>query len=315
MKPKIALVLGAGSSVSMGYPVGEALREEIINNTIPVYGSILQSLGYSSHSQEHFVKEFRRSQMETIDSFLARRPEFSEVGKIAIAAILLHKEDETKLHTFVHEDRWYRYFFNKIAIENWEKLNLSYISIISFNYDRSFEHYIVNALSASYGKQLDEAYDKLNELNIIHIYGILGICDPNSSEYFPYDSQKLNSTNISIGASKLKVIPEGRNDDPGLIKARNILMTADRIGFLGFGFDPANLERLDSSTTCKRVVIRQEVQVARKVVGTSYGLTNAEVTKAALATTGNSDSVIEDIIRNFHNTNCLQMLRNTLILD
>jgi hypothetical protein len=253
--------------------------------------------------------------MESIDSFLARRPEFSEVGKKAIAAILLHKEYAIQLESCEHEDHWYRYFFNRIAANEWENLNLSHISIISFNYDRSFEHFMVNALRASYGKTIEESYEKLKELDIHHVYGVLGTCDPKSMEYFPYDVNQLNSASVHIGASKLKVIPEGRNNDPGLVKTRDILRTADRIGFLGFSFDPTNLERLDSENTCKRVVIRKDGKVTRQVVGTCYGLTKAETRKAAFATIGREESLIEDITKNFHYANCLQMLRNTLILD
>ena len=63
---------------------------------------------------------------------------YSEVGKRAIASILLSKESQSLLMNCDHSDHWYFYFFNKVSSDSWEDFDLSNISIITFNYDRSF---------------------------------------------------------------------------------------------------------------------------------------------------------------------------------
>lgn len=256
-----------------------------------------------------FIEQFRYSQMESIDAFLARRPEFAEIGKRVIAAILLDKEDKNLIHAPDDSDGWYRYFFNKITSEKWEELDFSRISIVTFNYDRSLEFYLANAMMASYGQSFQACCDKLNELKIIHVYGMLGGTNPLSADYFPY-GEKLNKEKIHIAASKLKVIPEGRQDDENLILARKELASADNIGFLGFGFDQINLQRIDSQSTCSVHNRNSNSRYTFKIIATCFGMTEAEIRKAAKMTRG--DGAAGDF---YKDTNCLQALRESLLLD
>lgn len=309
MSKKITLLLGAGSSLSMGYPVGASLRSEIIQFANNRYKTHICDSMADERDLNLFVEQFKLSQMESIDAFLARRPNFSEIGKRAIAAILLDKENERLLHSSDHTDNWYRYFFNKITSDKWEKLDFSNISIVTFNYDRSLEFYLTNAMKASYGKSFDSCCDKLKELKIIHVYGTLGESHPRNTDYFYY-GEKINRRRVDIAASKLKVIPEGRQDDETLNAARKELLSADRIGFLGFGFDSINLQRLDSKVTCSRIVETElNGKKFRTIHGTCVGMTDAEIHKASNMTIGASYEGC------FYKTGCLQMLRETLLID
>jgi len=308
------LVLGAGASVAMNYPVGDGLRNTIINEAVSTYGAHISKAKtgiYRDHLNE-FTEEFRNSQMASIDAFLARRPEYAEIGKLTIAAILLDRENKDLLHSCDHKDHWYQYFFNRIASHSWESLSFQRIAIVTFNYDRSLEHYLAKAMMASYKKSFVECCEKLKELRIVHVYGSIGPCNPNDPLYFSY-GEPLNSSNIAVAAAGLKVIPEGRQEDESLIKARDLLITADKIAFLGFSFDEINLERLDSSVTCQETVKRQNGTLMRTVTGTSLGLTNAEATKAVRLTAGGKYA--RDPASMLHGIGCLGMLRETLILE
>jgi hypothetical protein len=79
MKYKLALVLGAGSSLSMGYPTGTELRRLILEE-LPTE-LLCESGEYTEYDIGQFVKQFRASQMFSIDAFLARRNDFSDIGK------------------------------------------------------------------------------------------------------------------------------------------------------------------------------------------------------------------------------------------
>lgn len=308
---KTVLLLGAGASRAMGYPIGIELRNSIIKGATGEYCDLIwQSLNGSKADVLNFVEAFGRSQMYSIDAFLAKRPEFSEIGKAAIAAILLSKENRDLLHTNDHPDNWYAYLFNIMAANSWEDLDFSWLTIITFNYDRSFESYFLSAMQSAYGKKIDECWMKFSSIKIIHIYGVLGECNPSTESYRVYGSE-VGHLDIKKALNSLKVIPEGRQDDQVLTEARTELKSAERLGFLGFGFDKTNLERLDSKNTCM-LRVNNDPGIGgmrhRIVFATSFGMTNHEITKASIMTIGDYPE------GRFYNKTCLEMLRESGLL-
>jgi hypothetical protein len=251
--------------------------------------------------------------MLSIDAFLARRPDMVDIGKRLIAAVLLAQEQPELLHSCSHEDKWYQYFFNRIATEDWDSLDFSNFGVITFNYDRSLEHYLANALSASYDRPRELCEQKLSSLTIIHVYGLLGPASSAEDKYFPYGNS-ATPANIQIASERLRVIPEGRDEDETLIAARNLLINANHLAFLGFGFDEANLRRLNSKATCAEFVESSYGFRTRKVVATCLGMTVGEVhralreTRGAIPTSNNPHDI------GFMSFNCLDTLRATQIL-
>lgn len=90
---KICLVLGAGASLAMGYPLGSDLRRKILqlarHDETTLRFRIDCGLQHKQEELWDFLDAFAKSQALSIDSFLARRPEFMEIGKHAIAAVML----------------------------------------------------------------------------------------------------------------------------------------------------------------------------------------------------------------------------------
>ena len=319
-KPKnITLVLGAGASHSMGYPVGSALRSKVleIGSTERQSFAITAGLYQDPGSLTHFVESFLRSQMFSIDAFLARRPEFSEIGKQVIAALLLEVEDEKRLRSVESRDHWYRYFYNKFAAESWEHLDFSSICIATFNYDRSLEKFLHDAIKDSYGKSDAQASEKLDSLSIVHIYGSLGSPIPGKEDHLVYGGP-VTAAKVKVAANSLKVIPEGRDNDAALTRAREMLQSADRIAFMGFGFDETNVARLKAEQTCKSRVLKPDgMYKNRTIVATCMGFTAAEA-KKAFQLIGQELRDYEApgaIPPGFYLENCLNLLRETLILE
>ncbi len=260
----------------MGYPVGSGLRSKILNlGIIDRQAFAIQAgLYYEDGLLHRFVDSFRRSQMLSIDAFLARRPEFSEIGKRCIAALLLEIEDEHRLVNTENRDHWYRYFFNKFAAESWEYLSFSDISIATFNYDRSLEKFLHESIKESYGKSDAEAAEKLSTLKIVHIYGSLGSPVPGDKNLLPYGGA-ITERKVKTAANSLRVIPEGRDDDDALTTARKMLSEADRIAFMGFGFDETNVARLHAQETCRRKQKHPDLLFKnRQIVATCMGFTS-----------------------------------------
>ena len=260
-----------------------------------------------------FLDCFRGSQTISIDSFLGRRTEFQAIGKRAIAALLLSHESTTTLINRETDENWYQYLLNELLADSWEELDFSKLSIITFNYDRSFEHYFITSLVDSYGVRIPEAVAKLCEMEIIHVYGSLGGNLPGQANYIPYGTEIAPDV-VDVAARAIRVIPEGRNTDETLMKAQSALLQAERIGFLGFGFDKTNLERLNSAYTCVRNIRRDDAVHMRMVVATCMHLTLAKAQQAAKRL-GWREVSTSSYPAGFVASNCRSMLLETLLLE
>lgn len=309
---KKVLVLGAGASKAYGYPVGQELRQQIIELRPDDARSVgIVSEFHNTAELEDFLKfqqAFRLSQLYSIDAFLARRPEFAQVGKLAIAAILLSKENEGNLFSeAAGKDHWYQYLFNSLAKDGWEEFSFDDLSVVTFNYDRSLELYLLMTMQATYNVSRDEASKRLKTLRIVHVYGC--VCDalPGFAGYIKADGS-LDPEKAAAAAGGLQVIPEGRTDSRTLIEARALLRKANAICFLGFGFDSMNVERLASDGACLRWVLGPQGHVLRRVVGTRRGMTDVEISRAYGALT--QKPLSEDPTA-FVDVGCTELLRRT----
>lgn len=311
------LVLGAGSSCPYGFPSGVELRSRILklSDRIDIFAFAAKK---NRRQAQHFLDIFTRSQLNSIDSFLAKNPEFSEIGKTAIAMVLLHCENESLFLSEDIKDHWYRYLVNSISPHSWDELDLSWLTIISFNYDRSLRFYLHDAFKNMYQKSDEEVQEKLHRLQIHYVYGALthklaayGKYNPNSAEYYDEDSEGDENyiyADFQRMYSELRVIPEGRNDDIHLEKIRNVLLASSKICILGFGFDPTNIERINESGAFGTV------EQPKRVVATTKGMTTAESERAKRWIYGSLYASLRDR-SGFIDADCTGLLRETLILD
>ena len=108
----------------------------------------------------------------------------------------------------------------------------------------------------------------------MHIYGQLGKFGLIPSiDTKPYKIE-TNSSSINVAASGIKIIPEARDDDTAFATSRDWFHSAERICFLGFGFDELNVERLGiNQVLTSKIVLEQRTSVIASV----YGKTEQEV--------------------------------------
>src|SRR5262249_21509255 len=81
---------------------------------------------------------------------------------------------------------WYGYLFGKLNAE-FSEFSQNKLSIITFNYDRSLEYYLLTALRSSYNKTSDECAQALEAIPIVHVYGQLGEIPYPKPGSQPYD--------------------------------------------------------------------------------------------------------------------------------
>lgn len=309
-KAKTVLILGAGASHGYGFPIGSQLRQQILE--LRDDGDASNVMMFGPGTIRNFVDAFRDSQTYSIDSFLGRRPEFVEIGKAAIAYILLSCEQEADLTSDENKDHWYQYLVNELAADAWENFDPSWLSIVTFNYDRSLLHYMTSALQHTYNKEKNEVLQRLANIQMVQVYGSLG--DPSSGIPFGNLQGEYMDTYVKGAAKGLVIIPEGRDDSPTVLAAQKLIESSDRICFLGFGFDATNIRRLGAPNCFIREIENQyPPRVPKTTVATCLGLTTAECHRAAHrlfreVSPGGHSSI-------FHEKNCINTLRESLILD
>ena len=229
IRTNTVLILGAGSSYEVGFPLGRKLIEEIYSLVMgQTNGFHKNSLGnidqvnlpnvkllwrlldvkgekkedgsaYSVDYIQQFAKDLWDSQLSSIDDFLSYRKEYSLIGKLCILFVLSMYEDAKRFspnfnipsgtyapgHEPVGEWNypkwgWYKYLWERLQEGtggDFENLKQNNLSIITFNYDRSLEHFLFTAMKSAYGSQVQEpdCADFFINIPVKHVYGELGV--------------------------------------------------------------------------------------------------------------------------------------------
>jgi hypothetical protein len=264
------LILGAGASAPFGFPCGRPLLLEIahgikvLSSSLGDLGHRLEGCGYDRDLVKQFGRELLLSAQPSVDAFLEKRREYIEVGKAAIACAMIPYEVERRLYRYQGEkSHWYEYLFSQMGT-TLEDFRSSSLSVITFNYDRSLEHFLFLALKHSYGLSDEECSKELKAVRIVHVYGTLGGNLHLEEGSRPYNTEVTPDV-VKQCASAIRVLHEGKTDNPELDKAHKLLMQARVICFLGFGYYYDNIRRL-----------RPELPEDSELFGTAFGITAQE---------------------------------------
>lgn len=314
-KPTV-FILGAGASAHYGFPSGEELVSLICEELKPkinhyeVMGehnevvdndslhAVLLENNFSKEEIREFRKALKKSQLYSIDSFLEVNPKFIKIGKISILHVLLRFE---KKSIDLENHNWYKIIWNKIYTKNFKNLGENNLSIITYNYDRSLEYYLVNAMMNLYNKPLTECLKVFeNDIPIIHIHGTFGETVDNNLEFIHYGRTDFHPQQYGLNSKSIKIVYEKIDDDPVFIRVHKLLQSLDETGqitFLGFGYNSTNLSRLNLSDT------------RAHITGTCKGKTGNEVREMILE---NSTSRLT-IDSNARNMDCETFIREKTI--
>ena len=283
-----------------GFPSGTDLVKEIcgttggieFNDTQPgllekgQIIKIMHNMFGESHTEE-FGKALYYSQSYSIDAFLERRPKFTDIGKFAIALFILRKEISANLSSFNNrEEGCYQYLFDKLDAK-WEELYQNRASFITFNYDRSLEQFLFTSFHNRHGKSESECAKVVSNIPIIHVHGSLGKLPWQAADGIAYsgnmeslaerDERSAIVNGTATRASKqIRVIPERQSTSDEFQEAFKLLSKAQRIYFLGFGYNSVNLQRLhllDVPSVKESIDTRSEIIPLR---GTGWNLEEAE---------------------------------------
>ncbi len=237
--PGTVLVLGAGASAPYGFPLGQALKHQIIAhtaNTSSDQAKQLVEMGLTEDDILAFHTDLVRSIHPTIDAFLEDRPTWRAIGAFAIAQVLMPLESEQKL--FPHND-WYPMLFQELDLRDYSH-TASVTAIVTLNYDRSVEHYLTETTQRTYeGQTRAKALEKLQSVRVIHVHGQLG-----SYPQMRYVTQRTTE-DIKKGAQGISLVHDQDLDNSEVFQdAALLIASAPDVLFLGFGYDQRTLRRL-----------------------------------------------------------------------
>lgn len=263
------LVMGAGASIDFGFPSGWELFQDIAHKAEHDW-PVLADISPMAGDLKRFAQALTKSGQCSVDSFLERREDLVEIGKRAIALALIPKEREISLFSesttkgWLPRMSWYRHLFQKMDCRPGD-FHANNISFITYNYDRSLEHFLTTALASNYRITHDAAWKAVMALNIIHVHGQLGAYSPIGSGNGRLYTDTFSPHELSLAAAGIQVIHE-HNDTTKIDATRKLLKNAKRICFLGFGYDLVSLERLET----------KQLPLGIDVVGSCYKIPDSK---------------------------------------
>lgn len=341
-KKKTVFVLGAGSSCPYGYPSGAHLRNLICLDAgfMKHYNEHLKSCRseYNIENVKHFRTAFDKSSIKSIDVFMANNHTLAPVGKYIIAFEVFRAEQRSSFREKVMESKlwysrdcsdpkldrdfllrkdffqggdWYLYLYNRlieglIGRDTLTNFSTAELAFITFNYDRSLEHFFYESLRNSFTEvPEDNIVQTVSQLKILYVYGrIMPLKWQDSNEGVDYHPQ-ISESLLKMVSSNIRIIYEEKQN-PELVEAQNLLKRADEIFFLGFGFAPENMDILG---------LPGLIPESCKVYGTAYGLEPKEIGDIR-------DRIVKELVGGYternnertkiENVDCLKLMRNYL---
>jgi hypothetical protein len=293
IRKRTAFILGAGASQPFGFPTGRELYNYILSALRPgqdYFDKLQRFGGFNGTMIAEFREALRKSGRTSVDAFLEHRSEYMTIGKSAIAVKLIAHENEGPL--FGNAGEWMGYLFDHFDHPFKEGPANSNVAFITFNYDRSLEHFLFTSYKNSYGKKDDEGAAALRHIPIIHLHGSLGRLRSQEGVGAERSYHDLVDTeSLNVAREGIKIIHESLDDgrDKDFERAKEILKWAQQIYCLGFGYGATNMKRLGLK------------ELDKKASGTGYGLTDAETAYVRALTDSNV---------NPEGFDCLAFLRN-----
>jgi hypothetical protein len=294
---KTVFVVGAGGSFEVGLPVGNTLKTRIAEKldvrgtgsyegdqaTVRAMAAAAKETGSYGSAMNRLVDAAQaiRGAMPlaiSIDNYLNTHSHDADVvmmGKLGITACILDAEAQSTLREY---DRAYNIDFSKVP-DAWhntfckmvtENVHLGdlesifdNVAIITFNYDRCIEHYLLAWLIRYMRLPYGDAAEICKRLRIFHPYGQVGQLpwqtSTGSGVRFGETPTEYNIRQIS---SQIRTFTERVEDEELLSKMRGLLSEAEQIVYLGFSFGKMNMDLLSINQEGPR----------KDILGTVFGI-------------------------------------------
>lgn len=305
------LVLGAGASKPYRLPLGRELTDRICRMSeqelLPKVAELFEACGITVAEVQTFARKLLGSRVKSVDAFIEKQPHLQECGKLVMAHCLCSCEEAGAVVGIGIEDDWYSHLWDRMHAGATvpDQIIHNNLRVITFNYDRSLDYFLFQAIKHTYGLADDPAMKVLSTIPILHLYGSLGPLSVSPALDARAYTTVLDANALRVAASGIRIIPEARVADEVFQKARKWFEWASYIGFMGFGFDPINCERLGLRSVLDWCAERR--MPPKQILASTLGLTPVEIETAMQRTCPNYGWAHLP-------HNCLSFLRHTDLL-
>jgi hypothetical protein len=174
-------ILGAGASCDYKFPSGRDLIFKIAEGVrkrhmFQVVRGETDWMGFDIAEVIKCAEELVASELPSVDLFLENRPEYQQIGKALIARELISCENPLQFRRG-KKQKWLEYLYGHMSSKK-DTFTRNQIAFITFNYDRSVEHFFFTALKSSFNLAGDELWAMLAHIPIVHVHGPLGSFGP-----------------------------------------------------------------------------------------------------------------------------------------
>lgn len=252
LKHSTVFILGAGASVDCYFPTGSGLLKRA--QELDLEGVVSQCRPSQSFEAVALSKVLQATGDSSIDAMLEAQTDIRTAGKRLIARLLLQYETLhlRKQHAQHRARMWYGELWRALRSSTIENFRSNPASIFTFNYDRSLEWFLLNALSAKHRDKPAAAFaGALDCIGPWHVHGQLGSLPElavTGLKQVPYggDEPSLTDGNIADAADGIRIVDEVNQSGPPseLPRLWDALSKTSRVVFLGFGFAEENVRRL-----------------------------------------------------------------------
>jgi hypothetical protein len=270
------LILGAGASAEYDFPVGRSLLLQIVNELRQPsrLEMDMRSCGFSAELIKQFCRELNDSNQPSVDAFLEQHKDntdYERLGKAAIAASLIRCEDKPVL-TDRRQLKLYEYIWHRASTAP-GKYGGNALSILTFNYDRSFEEFLRRSLAASHPEFREKGtafQEAVSSFPVVHLYGSLGSLHEAHDllQYGGGPEHPALPPTILSAAGRIRLYHQAKFDGRSWEQIQTLIGEAETICFLGFGFYPMNIKLLQGCGLGKNDKTR--------FYASAFGLTPAE---------------------------------------
>ena len=273
-RKKTVFVVGSGAHVDYGMPTGPQLihrlkvwcygdrtQEEynirkLVDDAIQAglsrdtqvglwrpFGSAALTFHQLDARLRSLIRKLTGSPHDSLDSILAQLDaEDQKLGRSVIAALLL--QPEASAFEYPQILGWHRWLSKRCQpadapARKDSMWNFDNLSVVTFNYDRLYEYHMQTLLINWSNEPTLRSFPP----EPLHVYGRLAgqvIWDDGSHRF----QSRIDPSSVFQSGESI-MIADGRNsDEKHFEKVRVSLQGAEQVVFLGFAFDPLNLERL-----------------------------------------------------------------------
>jgi hypothetical protein len=208
-----------------------------------------------NYHQQHFVTAVRKAGSPSLDHFVGKQPEYRKYTQALIAFRISEGEAPNRIYEANAQLDWVRFLLQLIVegADTLEDVARARLSVVTFNFDRSFEEAALIRFSYLYGSSGEpealrraRAAEAIAKWPIVHVHGSLGLLPEfakDSATGRPY-LHTLEADALRRASERVILLADAVEDSYEFSLASALVRDADYVLFLGFGFHRLNCRRV-----------------------------------------------------------------------